>query len=83
MSGTSSVVPGGGWIWFSQILEDVMLREEQLVGLDYLGALTTLLQRIRSTHPTAGLYDTAEMQFWWTRCGMPLACHRSRPASVD
>lgn len=42
------------------------MREEQLAGLDYLAAVTTLLQRIRNTHPTAGLYETAEMQFWWT-----------------
>ena len=42
------------------------MSEEQLAGLDCLGALTTLLQRIRSSDPTAGLYDTAEMQFWWT-----------------
>lgn len=42
------------------------MREEQLVGLEYLEALTTLLQRIRRAHPTDGLYDAAEMQWWWT-----------------
>ncbi len=41
------------------------LREEHRVGLDYLDAVTTLLQRIRSAHPTAGLYESADLQWWW------------------
>lgn len=43
------------------------LREEHLVGLDYLTAVTALLQRVRSTHPTAGLYEAADPQWWWSQ----------------
>jgi len=41
------------------------MREQHLVGLDYLEAVTALLQRIRNAHPTAGLYQAAELQWWW------------------
>ncbi len=41
------------------------LGEERRVGLDYLDAVTTLLQRIRAAHPTAGLYESADLQWWW------------------
>lgn len=41
------------------------LREQQLVGLDYLEAVTMLLQRARNAHPTAGLYEAADLQWWW------------------
>ena len=41
------------------------LREQQLVGLEYLEAATTLLQRIRSTHPTTGLWEAADRQWSW------------------
>lgn len=32
--------------------------------------MTTLQQRVRSAHPTKGLYEAAEIQFWWAtpRC---------------
>ncbi len=40
--------------------------EEHRVGLDYLEAVTALLQRVRSAHPTKGLYEAAELQWWWT-----------------
>ncbi len=36
-------------------------------GLDYLEAVTALLNRIRTTHPTAGLYEAAELQWWWAQ----------------
>ena len=36
---------------------DGPVREEHRVGLDYLDDVTALLQRIRSAHPTAGLYE--------------------------
>ena len=49
------------------------LRLEQRVGLDYLDSVTALLQRIRSTHPTAGLYEAADLQWWWSQ----------RPRSTD
>lgn len=41
------------------------VREEQLVGGGYLEGVTALLQRIRSVHPTAGLYEAADLQWWW------------------
>lgn len=41
------------------------LREDHRVGLDYLEAVTELLQRIRGAHPTRGLYEAAELQWWW------------------
>lgn len=40
-------------------------REEYLVGLDYVGAVTELLQRVRRAHPTKGLYEAADLQWWW------------------
>ncbi|HEX3089206.1 MAG TPA: GNAT family N-acetyltransferase [Ilumatobacteraceae bacterium] len=40
-------------------------REQHLVGLEYLEAVTTLLQRVRSAHPTAGLFEAADLQWWW------------------
>jgi len=30
-----------------------------------LEAVTALLQRVRSAHPTAGLYEAADLQWWW------------------
>lgn len=41
------------------------LEEQQLVGLAYLEAATNLLQRIRSDHPTAGLWEAADLQWSW------------------
>jgi GNAT superfamily N-acetyltransferase len=41
------------------------LREQHLVGRDSLEAVTALLQRARSAHPTAGLYEAADLQWWW------------------
>jgi len=32
-----------------------LLREQHLVGLDHLEAVTSLLQRVRGAHPTKGL----------------------------
>lgn len=42
------------------------MHERLLAGLDYLGAVTTLLQRVRRAHPTFGSYQAAELQFWWS-----------------
>jgi RimJ/RimL family protein N-acetyltransferase len=42
------------------------VREELRSGLDYLDAVTTLLQRVRSAHPTHGSYQAAEVQWWWS-----------------
>jgi hypothetical protein len=38
-----------------------------------LEAVTALLQRVRSAHPTAGLYEAADLQWWWSQ----------RPRSTD
>lgn len=43
------------------------LREEARQGLDYLHAVTALLQRCRLAHPTEGSFDAAEVQWWWSR----------------
>ncbi len=42
------------------------MREEHRAGLEYLQAMTGLLQRVRLAHPTRGLYQAAEIQWWWT-----------------
>jgi len=47
------------------------LREEHRVSLDYLEAVTLLLQRIRNAHPTAGLYEAADFQWWWGQRSRP------------
>ena len=36
-----------------------------LAGLAYLDAMTTLLQAIRCADPQAGLYEAADIQWWW------------------
>lgn len=41
------------------------LREERRVGIEALRSVTTLLQRVRGAHPTAGLYEAADLQWWW------------------
>jgi len=41
------------------------LREQQLIGLAYLEAVTNLLQRIRGSHRTAGLWEAADRQWSW------------------
>jgi ribosomal protein S18 acetylase RimI-like enzyme len=40
-------------------------REGHLLGLDYLEAAVDLLRRIRAGHPTRGLYEAADVQWWW------------------
>lgn len=46
-------------------------REELLVGLDRLAAVTALHQRIRRAHPTAGLYESGDPQWWWGQRARP------------
>jgi GNAT superfamily N-acetyltransferase len=41
------------------------VREQHRVGIEYLEAVTVLLRRVRSAHPTAGLYEAADLQWWW------------------
>lgn len=41
------------------------MREQLRVGLHYLEDATALLQRVRSAHPTIGLYEAADLHWWW------------------
>ncbi len=41
------------------------LVERSFAGLEALEAMTQLMQRVRIEHPTAGLYEAAEIQWWW------------------
>jgi GNAT superfamily N-acetyltransferase len=41
------------------------MREEHRVGIHSLEAATALLQRVRRAHPTKGLYEAADLQWWW------------------
>jgi GNAT superfamily N-acetyltransferase len=41
------------------------VREQHRVGVRYLEAATALLQRVRGVHPTAGLLEAADLQWWW------------------
>jgi hypothetical protein len=43
------------------------LREEYRAGTDYLDAVTALLHRVRCADPMAGLYEAAEVQWWWAQ----------------
>ena len=47
------------------------LREAYRAGLPYLEAVSSLLQRIRAAHPTAGLYEAADLQWWWAQRPRP------------
>ena len=38
---------------------------EPFVLYGYLAAVTELLQRIRGAHPTKGLFEAADLQWWW------------------
>jgi GNAT superfamily N-acetyltransferase len=40
-------------------------REEIRTGAAYLDAATELLRRVRTAHPTAGLMEAADLQWWW------------------
>jgi predicted N-acetyltransferase YhbS len=46
---------------------DVELRAVRAAGLPYLGLATELLQRQRVTDATAGLWEAADLQWWYTR----------------
>lgn len=41
------------------------MQEEVRTGVDYLEAVTELQQRARAAHPTKGLFEAADMQWWW------------------
>lgn len=42
-----------------------MYREAELSGLSCLAEATVLLQRARLEHPTQGLWEAADRQWWW------------------
>jgi GNAT superfamily N-acetyltransferase len=41
------------------------MREEHRVGRRYLEDATALLRRVRNAHPTKGLFEAADLQWWW------------------
>lgn len=41
------------------------MHEEFRVGIDYLEEVTRLCQRVRAAHPTAGVFEAADFQWWW------------------
>lgn len=43
------------------------MREVGATGLEALALTTQLLQRARLAHPTAGLWEAADFQWWWRR----------------
>jgi RimJ/RimL family protein N-acetyltransferase len=43
------------------------IREYQASGLEYLELVTALLQRARRADPTGGLWEAADLQWWWRR----------------
>src|SRR5579859_3996725 len=43
------------------------LREELASGAAYLDLVTRLLQRMRVADPTSGLWEAADLQWWWRR----------------
>lgn len=47
------------------------ITEQGRAGLDYLEAITDLLHRVRLAHPTAGLYEAGEVQWWWSQNARP------------
>jgi len=42
-------------------------REHVATGAEYLDLATKLLQRARLEHPTAGLWEAGDVQWWWRR----------------
>ena len=43
------------------------MREQHRVGIRYLQEVTSLLQRVREAHPTAGVFEAADVQWWWRK----------------
>src|SRR5688572_18339890 len=42
-------------------------RQQRVSGLDCVRVATELLHRVRLAHPTAGVWDAADVQWWWRR----------------
>lgn len=43
------------------------MQERQVAELDYLNLVTLLLQRARQEDPNAGVWEAADLQWWWRR----------------
>jgi predicted N-acetyltransferase YhbS len=43
------------------------MRQEWMAGLERLAAVSELLQRIRLTEPRGGVWEAADLQWWWRR----------------
>jgi predicted N-acetyltransferase YhbS len=48
-------------------LTNVVVRRELLRGLGRLNATTTVLQRARLADPLGGMWEAADVQWWWRR----------------
>jgi GNAT superfamily N-acetyltransferase len=42
------------------------MREQHWAGVHYLEVATALMHRVRSVHPTKGLYEAADLHWWWS-----------------
>ncbi len=43
------------------------MQEYEATDVEYLYLITRLLQRLRLAHPTAGLWEAADLQWWWRK----------------
>lgn len=43
------------------------MRQEMLRGLERLAAVTALLHRVRRADPRAGVWEAADLQWWWRK----------------
>jgi len=43
------------------------VEEHEAAGLEYLDLITRLLQRLRLAHDMAGLWEAADVQWWWRK----------------
>lgn len=43
------------------------MRQQHLAGLERLAAVSALLQRLRRQDPVAGVFEAADLQWWWRR----------------
>src|SRR5215213_5054708 len=51
----------------SPAAQEGAMHQELLTGLERLTAVTALLNRIRLQEPRAGVWEAADMQWWWRR----------------
>ncbi len=50
---------------------------KRAAGLEYLGLVTRLLQAARNCSPTGGLWEAADLQWWWRRDQHPDPHHQT------